>query len=68
MSDAFDVPTVSIAQSLLHDATQGGVRVAVVNEFIRYLTQQRVGIELEALLGTIPARIRKTKAHVRTVA
>ena len=49
--DAF---AVAVREAALHEALQGLVEVAVVEELVGQLAEDVVGVELEADLGAIP--------------
>ena len=48
---------VAVAKPLLHQPPESGVQVAVVEEIVGHLLEERVGVEIEAGLGAVPARI-----------
>ena len=47
----------AVAEPLLHHAAQRGVEVAVVQEIVGHLLQERVGVEVEADLRAVPTRV-----------
>ena len=57
VTQARDVTTLPVPEALLHQAPQRGVDVPVIEQVVVDLRQDRVGIEVKALLGTIPARV-----------
>ena len=57
LAHALDVVALVVLEALLHQATQRGVQVAVVEEVVGDLVEDRVGVELEADLGAVPARV-----------
>ena len=48
---------VAVAHALLHHPAQRGVDVAVVQQVVGELVEQRVGVEVEALLRAVPPRV-----------
>ena len=63
-----DVAALAVAEALLHHPAQRGVEVAVVEEIVGHLLQQRVGVEVEPDLRAVPARVLEPRSHERTVA
>jgi len=57
--EALDLLPVAVLETLLHQAAQGGHRVAVVHEIIRDLAHQIKGVEIKTLLASIPAGVAK---------
>jgi len=49
--------TVAVLKTLLEHAAHRGVEVAVVQEFVGHLGEQRIGIEIETDLGSVPRRV-----------
>ena len=45
---------VAVAHSLVHHPPQGGVDVAVVQELVGELVEERVGVEVETALRAVP--------------
>ena len=44
-------------EALLHHPAQRRVEVAVVEQVVAHLVEQRLGVEVEAGLGAVPARV-----------
>ena len=57
VAQAHEVVAVAVLHPLLHEPAQRRVQVAVVEEIVGHLVDQRVGVEVEALLGTVPTRV-----------
>ena len=57
VADALHVAAVAIGQAVLHHLPQGRVDVAVIEQLIRHLTEEVVGVEIETGLAAIPTRI-----------
>jgi hypothetical protein len=68
LAHALHVAALTILEPLLHHPAQGRVQIAVVQEIVGHLLEQRVGIEVEPDLGAIPAGVLGTRRHVVTVA
>ena len=64
LAHALDVATFAVLESLLHHAPQRGVQIAVVQEIVGHLLEQRVGVEIEADLRAVPPRVPEL-AHAR---
>ena len=54
-------------QPFAHQPAQRGVHVAVVEQLVGQLAEERVGVELEAALGPVPARVPEPGDHAATV-
>ena len=54
LAHAGDPLAVAVREAALHEALQGLVEVAVVEELVGELAEDVVGVELEADLGAIP--------------
>ena len=67
LAHALDVAALTILETLLHHAAQRGVEIAVVEEIVGHLLEQRVGVEVEPDLGAVPAGVSGTARHVVTV-
>ena len=67
LAQAHQVFAVAVLEARLHHPPERGVEVAVVQEIVGHLLEQRVGVEVEADLRTVPARIPKPRAHKSTV-
>ena len=59
---------VAVLEALLHHPAQRRVEVAVVEEVVGHLVEQRVGVEVEADLRAVPARVLEARRHVRSAA
>ncbi len=46
---------VAVLHALLHQPAQGRVDVAVVEQVVGQLVEEPIGVELEPLLGAVPA-------------
>ena len=57
VADALHVATVAIGQAVLHHLPQRRVDVAVIEQLVRHLTEEMVGVEIEPGLAAIPARV-----------
>ena len=68
LADALQALAVAVPQALVHHPAQGGVDVTVVEQLVGQLLEQGVAVELEALLGAVPARVREARRHDATVA
>ena len=67
LAKALHLVAVAVAHALLHEATEGGVDVAVVQEVVGEVVEQGVGIEIEPFLGAVPARVGEPTGHGRTL-
>ena len=67
LADALQALAVAVAEALVHHPAQGGVDVAVVQQLVGQLLEQRVAVELEPLLGAVPAGVGETRRHPATV-
>ena len=65
LAHALDVAALAVLEPLLHHAAQRGVEVAVVEEIVGHLLEQRVGVEVEADLRAVPPRVLEP-AHRRS--
>ena len=57
LAHALHVAALPVGESLLHHAAQRGVEIAVVEQVVGHLLEQRVGVEIEADLRAVPARV-----------
>ena len=57
LAHALDVAALAVLEALLHHAAQRGVQVAVVEEIVGHLLEQRVGVEIEPDLRAVPPRV-----------
>ena len=67
LAHALHVAALTVLESLLHHAAQRGVQIAVVEEIVGHLLEQRVGVEVEPDLGAVPAGVSGTGRHAVTV-
>ena len=67
LAHALEALAVAVAQALVHHPPQRGVDVAVVEQLVGQLLEQRVAVELEPLLGAVPAGVREARRHPATV-
>src|SRR5262249_34965162 len=65
--DALQALAVAVSQPALHHPAQRGVEVAVVQQVVRDLVQDAIGVELEAHLGAVPAGVGEAARHARPV-
>ena len=67
LAHALHVAALPVGEALLHHAPERGVEVAVVEEVVGHLLEQRVGVEIEADLRAVPAGVLepRTERHVR---
>ena len=63
LAQALHALAVAVAQALLHHPAQRGVDVAVVQQVVGELLEERVGVELEALLRPVPPGVREPGRH-----
>jgi hypothetical protein len=63
LAQALHALAVAIVHALLHHPPQRRVDVAVVEQVVGQLVEQRVGVEIEALLRAVPAGVRETSCH-----
>ena len=68
LAHALHVAALAILETLLHHPAQRGVEIAVVEEIVGHLLEQRVGVEVEPDLGAVPAGVSGTVRHAVTVA
>ena len=54
LAQALHVAALAVLEALLHHSPQGGVQVAVVEEVVGHLLEQRVGVEIEPDLRAVP--------------
>src|SRR6185503_14650003 len=65
LAQAHELLAVAVLEAGLEHAAQGGVEVAVVQQVVGDLTEHVVGVELEADLRAVPARVAVAgRAHV----
>ena len=57
LAHALDVAALAVVEALLHHAAQRGVQIAVVEQVVGHLLEQRVGVEVEADLRAVPPRV-----------
>ena len=57
LAHALDALAVAVAEARLHHPAQRGVEVAVVEQVVGDLAEDRVGVDVEAGLGAVPARV-----------
>ena len=62
LAHAADVTALAVAEALLHHPPQRRVEVAVIEEIVGHLLQQRVGVEVEPDLRAVPARVLEPRA------
>ena len=67
LADALEPLAVAVAEPRLHHPPQGGVQVAVVQQVVGDLGEDVVGVELEADLRAVPARVAEATCHDRTL-
>ena len=65
LAHAADVAALAILEALLHHPAQRGVEIAVVEEVVGHLLEQRVGVEVEPDLGAVPARVLEARRSIR---
>jgi hypothetical protein len=58
---------VAVLHALLHQSAQRAVDVAVVEEVVVELVEERIGVEVEALLRAIPPGVGESGCHVPTL-
>ena len=63
LAQALEVAAVAVVEALLHRAAQRRVEIAVVEQVVGQLAEQRVGVEVEAGLGAVPARVAERACH-----
>ena len=63
LAQALDVAAVAVAEALLQRAPQRRVEIAVVEQIVGELGEQVVGVEVEADLGAVPARVAERACH-----
>ena len=63
LTQALEMVAVRVLHALLHHPAQGGVDVAVVEQFVGQFVECRIGVELEPRLRAIPSRICEPGAH-----
>ena len=66
LAHALDVATLAVLEALLQHPSQRGVQIAVVQEIVGHLLEQRVGVEIEPDLRAVPPRVPEL-AHRATV-
>ena len=55
LAQALHIAAIAVLHALLHEAAQGGTGIAMVDELVRYLGHQGIGIEVKAALRAVPA-------------
>ena len=63
LAQALQALAVAVGHALLHHPAQRAVDVAVVQQVVGDLVEERIGVEVEALLRAIPARVREPSCH-----
>ena len=66
LAQALQALAVAVLHALLHHPPQGGVDVAVVEQVVGELVEQRVGVELEPRLRAVPPRVGEPRAMAGT--
>src|SRR5262249_39162656 len=64
---ALHVAALPVRETLLHHPPERGVEVAVVQQVVGHLLEQRVGVEVEPDLCAVPAGVAEPRGHVATV-
>ena len=59
VAQAHELFAVAVFHALLHEATQRRVEVAVVQQVVGHLVEQRIGVEVEPALRAVPRRVAK---------
>ena len=54
LTDPGQLLAVAVAHALVHHPAQGGVDVAVVQQLVGQLVEERVGVEVESALRAVP--------------
>ena len=67
LADALDPFAVPVAEPGLHHPPQGRVEVAVVEQVVGDLREDRVGVELEPDLRAVPPGVAEPSGHGRTL-
>ena len=65
LAQALHSLAVAVAEAGLHQPPQRGVEVAVVQQVVGDLAEDRVGVELEADLRAVPARVSELRHAMR---
>ena len=65
LAHALDVAALAVAEALLHHPPQRRVEVAVVEQVVGHLREQRVGVEVEPDLGAVPTRVAEARGQPR---
>ena len=65
VAHAHELLAVAVPEALLHEAAQGRVQVPVVQEVVGDLLEDRLGVEVEADLGAVPAGVPEVGARHR---
>ena len=68
LADPCQLLAVAVAHALVHHPSQGGVDVAVVQQLVGELVEERVGVEVEPALRAVPPRVGELLRHDRNVA
>ncbi len=67
LADAFEALAVAVAEPGLHHPPEGVVEVAVVQQVVGDLREDRIGVELEPDLGAVPPGVAEPSGHGRTL-
>ena len=62
VAHAHELLAVAVLEALLHQAAQGRVQVAVVEEVVGDLLEDRLGVEVEADLGAVPPGVAEARS------
>ena len=68
LTDPGQLLAVAVAHALVHHPPQCGIDVAVVQQLVGQLVEERVGVEVESTLRAIPPRVGELLRHDRNVA
>ena len=57
LADPFEVASIAVCHSTLHDPAQGAVDVAVIQQIVGQLVEEAVRVEFEGALCAVPRRV-----------
>ena len=66
LSVGLRIAALAVAEALLHHAPERRVEITVIEEVVGHLLQERVGIEVESDLRTVPTRVLESRRHAST--
>jgi hypothetical protein len=67
LAQTLNTVALAVTHTVLHQSAQGRVHVTVVEQIVGELVEQTVGVDVEALLRAVPARVGEPTWHRRNL-